>query len=138
LADVLVDVFAVEGSPIVHEVDNDDFSFFLRGGFGGEMILEGGIAVRTAVGELVRMASVIPRGKRYEGNLTNDGDDAEVDRAVLAAAAAAAVGVDAGLAAEGVDAVDEGFVFDCAERLLASMSALANTDPKKWLIKLMP
>lgn len=64
LVDVLVDVSAVDVSPIVHEVDSDDFSFFLRGGFGDEMILEGGIAVLTAVGELVRMASVIPRGKR--------------------------------------------------------------------------
>lgn len=100
------------------------------------MILEGGIAVLTAVGELVRMASVIPRGKRYEGNLTNDGDDVGADRVVLDAAAVGDVDVD--LVAEGVDAVDEGFVFDCAKRLLASMSALANTDPKKWLIKLIP
>lgn len=57
-----------------------------------------------------------------------------MDRVVLGTVA----GVDEDLAEEGVDAVDEVFVFDCAERLLASMSALANTDPRKWLIKLMP
>lgn len=58
-----------------------------------------------------------------------------MDRAAFGAAAAV---VEDDLAEKGVDAVDAGFVFDCAERLLASMSALASTDPKKWLIKLMP
>lgn len=125
LVDVLVDVSAKDDSPIVHELDSDDFSFFLRGGFGDGTVVEGGIAVLTAVGELVRIASVIPRGKRYEGNLTNDGDDVEEDRVVLGAAA------DEDLTEGDVVAVDGEFVFDCAERLLASMSALANTDPKK-------
>jgi hypothetical protein len=76
------------------------------------------------------MASVIPLGKRYEGNLTTDGDDREPVELGADVDLGGVVFVFAFVFVFVVVFIFA-FAFAFTGRLLPSISALANTEPKK-------